>query len=78
MTNRIISSVIKEWKEDAGVSHIILFDYKYSSKTLKVFTDRPGPLIGLRGERFDRFNEKLKRCISPDLKIEFVETTGVA
>ena len=78
MTNRIISSVIKEWKDDAHVTHIVLFDYKYSNKTLKIFTDSPGPLIGLRGERFDRFHNKLKHCLSDDLKIELVETSGVA
>ena len=78
MTNRIIANVIREWKDDAKISHIILFDYKYSNHTLKIFTDMPGSMIGLRGERFDRFHQKLKHSISNDLKIEIVETSGVA
>ena len=78
MTNRIIANVIREWKDDAKISHIILFDYKYRDHTLRIFTDKPGPMIGLRGERFDRFHSRLKHCISDDLKIELVETSGVA
>ena len=74
--SRYISEIIKEWKQEAGVSGIILISAYVSScsETIKICTDRPGLMIGKYGVLVDKYKEKLK-SICPKLKhIEFIET----
>lgn len=70
-----ISSIIKEWKEEAGVNGIVLISaYSMSTKTIKICTDKPGPMIGMGGRLINKYQEKLKE-INPRLEnIEFIET----
>ena len=70
-----IINIIKEWKEEAGVNSIILVSAFPSFKeTIKICTDKPGLMIGYKGELVNKYREKLKK-INPNLeKIEFVET----
>jgi ribosomal protein S3 len=76
MFDSMVRDVLKEWKDDAKVSHLML--YKLRDGVLTVYTDRPGPLIGCRGERIARYQEKLKAL--PIYHIEEVrleETHGI-
>jgi ribosomal protein S3 len=57
MFDTMVRDVLKEWKDDAKVTHLML--YKLRDGVLTVYTDRPGPLIGRAGERADRFKAKL-------------------
>lgn len=70
-----ISSIIKEWKDEAGVKSIILISgYPSFGKTFKICTDKPGYMIGKGGELYNKYKEKFKK-INPTLEcIEFVET----
>lgn len=76
MYDSMVRDVLKEWKADAKVTHLML--YKLRDGVLTVYTDRPGPLIGCRGERIARYQEKLKAL--PIYHIEEVrleETHGI-
>ena len=76
MYDSMVRDVLKEWKADAKVTHLML--YKLRAGVLTVYTDRPGPLIGCRGERIARYQEKLKAL--PIYHIEEVrleETHGI-
>lgn len=76
MYDSMVRDVLKEWKADAKVTHLML--YKLREGVLTVYTDRPGPLIGCRGERIARYQEKLKAL--PIYHIEEVrleETHGI-
>ena len=58
MRTMFIEDVLREWKADAKVSHLML--YRLKSGVLTIYTDRPGPLVGCGGERIARYQEKLK------------------
>lgn len=70
-----ISSIIKEWKDEAGVKGLVLVS-KYSnfSETLRICTDKPGLMVGKGGELIQKYKEKLKEVNSYLEYIEFVET----
>ena len=74
---REISSIIKKWKEEAGVNGIVLVSaFSGFSDTITICTDRPGLMIGIGGHRVERYMEKLKE-VNPNLMtINFVETDG--
>ena len=70
-----ISSIIKEWKDEAGVKGIVLVSpYSTFRGTIKICTDKPGLMIGKGGELVDKYKEKLKEFNSYLERIEFVET----
>lgn len=76
MRSLYVDDILREWKVDSGVTHLML--YKLRNGVLTIYTDRPGPLIGFKGERIARFTEKLKTV--PFLKITEVrleETDGI-
>ena len=70
-----ISNIIKEWKEEARVNGIIMVSaFSSFHKTIKICTNKPGLMIGYKGELINKYREKLKK-VNRDLeKIEFVET----
>ena len=70
-----ISNIIKEWKDEAGVTGIIQVGvFPSFRKTIKICTDRPGLMIGYRGELVDKYKKKLREINSNLESIEFVET----
>jgi ribosomal protein S3 len=76
MRSLYIDDVLREWKAEAKISHIML--YKLRSGMLTIYTDRPGPLIGCRGERIARYEEKLKAVLYPKItEIKLEETDGI-
>ena len=70
-----IINIIKEWKQEAGVNSIILVSASSGfNETIKICTDKPGLMIGYKGDLVNKYREKFKK-INPNLvKIEFVET----
>ena len=76
MLDRVINEILREWKAEARVTHIML--YSIRNGVLTVYTDRPGPLIGFRGELIERYKAKLMnvpyRAIT-EVRIE--ETNGI-
>lgn len=76
MRSVFVDNVLREWKTESGVTHLML--YKVRDGIITIYTDRPGPLIGYRGERIDRYKTKLKAVIYPkitDIRLE--ETDGI-
>jgi len=76
MYDSMVRDVLKEWKNDAKVTHLML--YKLRDGVLTVYTDRPGPLIGRMGERVDRFKQKLLALPIYHIKeVRLEETHGI-
>lgn len=76
MFDSMVRDVLKEWKDDAKVTHLML--YKLRDGVLTVYTDRPGPLIGRMGERVDRFKQKLIALPIYHIKeVRLEETHGI-
>jgi ribosomal protein S3 len=76
MFDTMVRDVLKEWKDDAKVTHLML--YKLRDGVLTVYTDRPGPLIGRMGERVDRFKQKLIALPIYHIKeVRLEETHGI-
>ena len=76
MYDSMVRDVLKEWKDDAKVTHLML--YKLRDGVLTVYTDRPGPLIGRMGERVDRFKAKLLALPIYRIKeVRLEETNGI-
>lgn len=68
-----ITNIIKEWKDEAGVTGIIQVS-AFPYKTLTICVDRPGLMIGLHGSLVNKYKEKLKKCYTGLEEIKFVET----
>ena len=76
MYDFMVRDVLKEWKADAKVSHLML--YKLRDGILTIYTDKPGPLIGRMGERIDRFKSKLLALPIYHIKdVRLEETNGI-
>ena len=74
MRSSYVDSVLREWKAESEVTHLML--YKITNGVLTIYTDRPGPLIGFHGERVARYSEKLKMLPYPkitDISIEITD-----
>ena len=54
-----IHHILKDWTKEIKSSNIIL-TYKITrTKALKIFSSSPGSLIGRKGERIERYKERL-------------------
>ena len=76
MRDILLEPVLQEWKEEAKITHLIL--YKIRNGVLTIYTDRPGPLIGVRGERIYRYQDKIKSLpFSKITEVRLEETDGI-
>lgn len=76
MRSTYIDEILRKWKAESGVTHLML--YKLKNGVLTIYTDRPGPLIGFRGELVYRFEEKLKAVPYPKItEVRLEETDGI-
>ena len=76
MRSMYVDEILREWKAESGVTHLML--YKIRNGVLTIYTDRPGPLIGYRGERIARFQEKLKSLpFGKVTEVRLEETDGI-
>jgi ribosomal protein S3 len=76
MYDFMVRDILREWKDDAKVTHLML--YTLRDGVLTVYTDRPGPLIGCMGERVDRFKQKLLALPIYHIKeVRLEETHGI-
>jgi ribosomal protein S3 len=77
MRSFYIDEVLREWKKESGLTHLML--YKVKNGVITIYTDRPGVLIGFMGERINRFTEKLKSVPFPGItEVKIEETDGIA
>ena len=76
MRSMYVDGILRAWKAEAKVSHIML--YRLRNGELTVFTDRPGPLIGFRGELVAKYKEKLLAAPYHSIKeVRIEETHGI-
>ena len=70
-----ISAIIKAWKDEAGVTGIIQVGmHYYKDGKLKICTNKPGLMIGFRGELVNKYTELLNKADRYIKEVEFVET----
>lgn len=78
-----LRSIIKEWKNECGVKHIVTWGYEHTDegRVLVICTDRPGAFIGFRGERHDRFKQRIiegsKKSVYPVVNVHYLESRGI-
>lgn len=71
-----IQEIIRQWKQECGITHTILF--RYSCNVLKICTDKPGIMVGFHGSMVYKYTEIFKGYDKNFEKIEFIETNGIA
>ena len=72
MTGKRIQRIVKQWKEEAGVTRVIQWTYKDGILTL--YTAQPGFMIGKAGKLFDKYYSILRRGVYGLTELKFVET----
>lgn len=74
MRTERIQKVLTEWKEESKITHLIL--YSLRNGILTIYTDRPGPMIGMQGRLVYKYTDKLKE--TPYVKeVKIIETDGI-
>lgn len=54
------ANIIREWKDEAGVTTPLLTQYDYNNYKLIIYTTMPGYMIGREGSLYYKYHEKLK------------------
>jgi ribosomal protein S3 len=76
MMDKCVRNILTEWKDEAKISHLML--YKLRGGVLTIYTDRPGPLIGYQGNTVSKYKEKLLSLPHGWVKsLVIEETTGI-
>ena len=75
LSRREISEVMRQWKNECQITHMILF--RYSRNVLTVCTDKPGIMIGYRGDTVYKYTEIFKSKDKHFERIDFIETDGI-
>lgn len=65
-----------EWCKEAAVHTPINYEFDHRNSKCKVYTTSPGPLIGMKGERVDRYNKELQKLYT-GYTFEFVPLRGM-
>lgn len=81
LTNRKIQEILREWKAECGITHTVLYRYKFYSVVgyiLIICTDKPGIMIGVHGEMVDKYRTIFKSYDRSFEGIRFIETDGIA
>lgn len=78
LTNYKVKEILKQWKQECGVTHTVLFRYHSHTGVLDIFTDKPGPMIGYQGEKVFKYENIFKLVDKDFCKVHFTETTGIA
>ena len=55
-----IQDIIKQWKDEVGITDTILYKYNYSINKLVICTTRPGILIGYNGATIKKYESLLR------------------
>ena len=77
MRSSFINGVLHAWKQEAKVTHLML--YSFRNGILTIYTDRPGPLIGRGGALISKYSEILMQDVPfyPVKDVRLVETDGI-
>lgn len=67
--------LIEKWCKESGVTTPVGY-YNNHSGTIKIYTDRPGWLIGKGGENVNKFKDELEKEFNMKYNVEFIEIKG--
>jgi hypothetical protein len=67
---------IKSWLDQINCHEPVGYWYNYGARTLVLYTDRPGQLIGKHGKDIEILREKLMKQMIGNWTIELVEIHG--
>lgn len=67
-----IQKILKEWKEESGVTRVVQF--KYRGGMLTIYTSQPGRLIGRGGISVDKYRGVFEKEFFDFKELKFEET----
>lgn len=67
--------ILGNWLEEAHVKHPVMFKINYKEERIEIYTDRPGYLIGRKGELIDKYRDKFILEGGDDINIKLIETS---
>ena len=80
----VIKDLMRQWKDEARIKSIILYHMKReqneladSDYVLEIYTNRPGPLIGMAGKLVDKYRDLISNKIKHRVTIRMFETTEI-
>lgn len=80
----VIKDLMKQWKEEARVKQIILYNMKRdqndcdnSEYVLELYTNRPGPMIGMSGCLVNKYRDLISSKIKHSVAIKLIETAEI-
>ena len=68
-----VCALLERWKAEAHIDEPLLMRYDYTRKKLVIYTTKPGYLIGLNGERINKYSALLNE----KLRYRFTDENGV-
>lgn len=74
MRTQEVQQLLNEWKAESKITHLML--YSLRNGVLTIYTDRPGPMIGMQGRLVYKYTDKLKE-ISYVKEVKIQETDGI-
>ena len=74
--NEEIDDIIRAWCEESKLE-AIGYSYDYDTRTLYIYANRPGYLIGRAGNIIDKYQVQLKDSIANVNAIKFVEVDNM-
>lgn len=70
-------TLIEEWCKEAGVTSPVGYYINLGGRTITIYTDRPGWLIGKGGCLVDKYTERLcEEFFVEEYHVKFVEIRG--
>lgn len=73
MGDKSIEKILKQWKDECLIDDPILYTFSYHSGLLRIFTTRPGVMIGRAGIIVDKYKALMQNKIIGFKSIEFAE-----
>ena len=80
----VIKDLMRQWKDEARIKSIILYhmireqhELADSDYVLEIYTNRPGPMIGMAGKLVDKYRDLISNKIKHRVNIKMVETTEI-
>ena len=71
MRDKHVETILKEWKKECLIREPIL--YTFSMGLLRIFTTRPGIMIGRAGITYNKYNDIMQNTLIGFKGLEFVE-----
>ena len=74
--DRYILLVVREWLKEAHLKEDVMYDVDYNSKSVMIYTTRPGWLIGRAGYLVLKYTDKMHEYWPEFSTFQFKEAWG--